>query len=304
MKKVLITGGSGTIGRAFIEKYYNVYEFYSYSRNELFQHNLKKHHPNVINIVGAVEEKSALINSFQKIKPDIVIHAAAMKHIDIAEENPIQCVNSNIIGSLNVIEASILCQIPITIAISTDKACESDNVYGMTKSLMEKCFVDVNNNTTKFSVCRFANVINSNGSVIPFWLKLKEDNMPLKLTDPKMNRLMFSQDEAAALIKKSIDICELNDGGFILSKKMKTVNMLELAQTISNSIEIINKRPGEKLDEVLISKKEINFSYLIEDDYVMLKKEKNIGTNKLLEEISSSTSEKMTNLEMKQIINL
>jgi len=225
-----------------------------------------------------------------------------MKHVNIAEENPIQCCNINILGSLNVLNASIISQIPTTIFISTDKACDPESVYGKSKSLIEDCFVGASNDITKFSACRFANVTHSNGSVLPFWLSLKEKNMPLKLTDPMMNRLMFSQDEAASLIKKSIDLCENEGGGFVLSKKMKNVNMFELAKSISDNVEITEKRVGEKLNETLINEKEIDFSYLIDDNYIMLKKTKNTGENKLNKEFSSLTADKMNSEELEKLI--
>lgn len=304
MKRVLITGGSGTIGRAFIKKYQEIFKFYNYSRNEKAQDDLKKTFPDVVNFIGSLEDSATFTNVLQKVKPDIIIHAAAMKHINIAEENPIQCCHINILGSLNVLNAAVLCQTPITIVISTDKACDPESVYGKTKSLMEDCFINANNDITKFAACRFANVTHSNGSVLPFWLSLKDKKLPLKLTDPTMNRLMFSQDEAASLIKKSIDICENDGGGFILSKKMKTVNMLELAQCISDKVEITGKRTGEKTDEMLINEKEINFSYLIDGNYIMLKKIKNDNDNKLSGPLSSLTAEKMTTEEMQKIIEI
>ena len=252
MKKILITGGSGTIGKAFIRTFPQ-YEYYSISRNEKFITDLLREHPKVKNYVGNIEDKNFLIQTFKKIKPDIVIHTAAMKHINIAEENPIQACNVNIMGSLNVITASIESNIPITIGISTDKACSSESVYGDTKSLMEKCFVNANNNKNKFAICRFANVAHSNGSVLPFWLNLSEQKIPLKLTSKDMNRLMFSQTDSSNLIYNTINKCEKDGGGFICSYKMKSVNMLELAKVISNKTEIVGLRPGEKLNETLIN---------------------------------------------------
>ena len=173
MKKIIITGGSGTIGKAFI-KNFPQYKYYNISRNENFIADLTRGYPHVENYVGNIEDKDFLIRTFKKIKPDIVIHTAAMKHINIAEENPIQACNVNVIGSLNVIHASIAANVPVTIGISTDKACSSESVYGDTKSLMEKCFMEANTKQNKFALCRFANVAHSNGSVLPFWLNLKK----------------------------------------------------------------------------------------------------------------------------------
>ena len=127
-----------------------------------------------------------------------------MKHIDLMEQNPIAGCNVNVIGSLNVISASMKYDVPITVAVSTDKACSSASVYGDTKSLMEKCFMEANTDRNRFALTRFANVAHSNGSVLPFWLNLREKGLPLKLTDPKMNRLIFTQRDAAELIMKTI----------------------------------------------------------------------------------------------------
>ena len=140
MKKIFITGGSGTIGSSFIKKYYNEYKFFSYSRNEKMQVALKRQFSEVGIILGSVEDKMSLINAIRKSNPDIIIHAAALKHVDTAEINPIQAVKSNIIGSLNVIDAAFDCNIKTTIGISTDKACSPDSNYGHTKSLMEQMF--------------------------------------------------------------------------------------------------------------------------------------------------------------------
>jgi len=298
--KVLITGATGTIGSAFI-KMYDQYEFYNISRNEKSLTELSRTHPNVISHVGNIEDRDFMIRVFKQVQPDIVIHAAAMKHINIAEENPIQACSVNVIGSLNVIAASIAADVPVTIGVSTDKACSSQSVYGDTKSLMEKCFIQANTSRNKFALCRFANVAHSNGSVLPFWLNLAKTNQPLKLTNPDMNRLIFSQQDAVSLIQKTIDTCTAKTGGFICSFKMKTVNMLELAQTISDNIEIVGNRAGEKLNEDLISESEIDYTYVY-DNMVYIYQEKNTGMNKLLEGYSSETAEKMTKAELTNLI--
>ena len=132
MKKMFITGGSGTVGASIIENYKEKYKFYSYSRNEKMQVSLKRKFPEVEIILGSVEDSLTLHSSIAKIKPDIVIHAAALKHIDSAEISPIQAVKSNIIGSLNVINSVVSESVPLTIAISTDKACCADSNYGYT----------------------------------------------------------------------------------------------------------------------------------------------------------------------------
>ena len=238
---------------------------------------------------------------FNSVKPDVVIHAAAMKHINIAEENPIQTCQSNVIGSINVINASIMNDVPITIGISTDKACSSESVYGDTKSLMEKCFMEADTDRNRFALTRFANVAHSNGSVLPFWINLFKEGKTLKLTSKKMNRLMFSKSDSAKLINRAINKCETDGGGFVCSYRMKSVNMYDLAKCISNDVEIVGLRPGEKLDEDLISEKEVPFTY-VHDDMIYIYNQENLDMNTLREGYSSSSADKMTVKEMKELI--
>ena len=302
MKKVFITGGTGTVGRAFIDKYYNEYKFYSFARNEKQQVSLKRAYPKVEIIIGGIENKPLLRNEINKSCPDIIIHAAALKHVDTAEKQPSQAVLSNIIGSYNVIESAIECGVNLTVGISTDKACSPDSIYGQTKYIMERMFMEANTHTNKFVCCRFGNVAWSNGSVIPFWLSLDQEKKPLPLTDPTMTRLMFSKDEAATLIKDTIQFSN-KEGGFICSKKMKTVQMVELAAIISDQVDIVGCRPGEKLYEDLISKKEIPFTY-VNEDYIFIKRVANPDiSGRLGEMLSSRNAEKMSEVEMIDLVN-
>jgi UDP-N-acetylglucosamine 4,6-dehydratase len=302
-KRVLITGGSGTIGRAFIRNYYNdLISFYSLSRNENSQVELSRDYPKIpFQVLGNIEDKLTVYRAFEEIKPDIVIHAAAVKHINLAEEQPIHTCNVNVIGSINVIEAAIRTDVPTVVAISTDKACSSASVYGDTKSLMERCFLEANTNRNRFSVCRFANVAHSNGSVLPFWLKMKSQGKQISLTDPKMNRLMFTQTDAARLIHRTIKYTEKNGGGFVSSYKMKCVNMLDLAKVISEDVVIVGKRPGEKTDEDLIAEHELPYTYVRGND-IHIRMEKNEGDNKLDVPYNSKSAEKMTPKEIKELV--
>ena len=298
--KILITGGSGTIGKSFIREFPE-HTYYNVSRNEKFLTDLMREHPSVTNFIGNIEDEGFLIRVFKEVKPDVVIHTAAMKHINIAEENPIQACQSNVIGSINVINASVMANVPVTIGISTDKACSSASVYGDTKSLMEKCFMEANTDKNRFALTRFANVAHSNGSVLPFWLNLVEEGKTLKLTSDKMNRLMFSKSDSAELINRAINKCETDGGGFVCSYKMKSVNMLELAKVISDDIEIVGLRPGEKLNEDLISDKEVPFTY-VHDDMIYIYTQENLDVNKLDRGYSSATAEKMTKEEMEKLL--
>ena len=297
--KVLITGGTGTVGKALIAQ--NDNEYISISRNEENIANLKRDYPNVKCYVGNIEDKSLLLRVFKEVKPDVVVHSAAMKHIDLMELNPIAGCNVNVMGSLNVVEASIINDVPITIGISTDKACLSESVYGASKYLMERVFMNTNTDENRFSLTRFANVAHSAGSVLPFWLKLKKEGSPLKLTDPNMNRLIFTKEDAASLINRTIDFTKENGGGFVKSYKMKCVNMFDLAKVISDDIEIVGKRPGEKTDEDLISEREISRTFIYGDD-IHIRTEKNKEKNKLSEPYNSASAEHMSKEEIEKLV--
>jgi len=168
--------------------------------------------------------------------------------------------------------------------------------------MMEQVFMEHHNSETKFICTRFANVANSRGSVIPFFKDLLKKNQPLKLTSADMNRLMFSSKDASTLIHDAIDYSYKIEDSFILSKKMKSVNMLKLAQTMSNNIDIVGLRPGEKLNENLISNKELPYTKLV-DDYIFLYSDKQPKENNLIESFSSLNSIFMSNEEIKILLN-
>ena len=297
--KVLITGGTGTVGKALISQ--NDNEYISISRNEENIAKLRREYPDVKCYVGNIEDEGLLLRVFKEVKPDVVVHAAAMKHIDLMETNPIAGCNVNVMGSLNVVQASIINDIPITIGVSTDKACMAESVYGASKYLMERVFMNTNTEDNRFALTRFANVAHSAGSVLPFWLKLKDDGKPLKLTDPDMNRLIFTKEDAASLINRTIDFTKENGGGFVKSYKMKCVNMLDLAKVISDDIDIVGKRPGEKTDEDLISEREIARTFVYGDD-IHIRMDENEDDNKLDRPYNSASAEKMTEEEMRELV--
>jgi len=297
--KVLITGGTGTVGQAIIKQ--NDNEYISISRNEENIAKLKREYPEVKCYVGNIEDEGLLLRVFKEVKPDVVVHAAAMKHIDLMETNPIAGCNVNVMGSLNVVQASLINDVPITIGISTDKACMAESVYGASKYLMERVFMNTNTDENRFALTRFANVAHSAGSVLPFWMKLKEEGKPLKLTDPNMNRLIFTKEDAASLINRTIDFTRENGGGFVKSYKMKCVNMLDLAKVISDDIEIVGKRPGEKTDEDLISEREIARTFVYGDD-IHIRMDENEDDNKLDRPYNSVSAEHMTEEEMEKLV--
>ena len=303
MKRLLITGGTGTVGSAFVERFQDRYTFAVVSRNEKMQYEMRQRFPSVDCYLASIEDKEAIFCAYDKFQPDVVVHAAAIKHVDVAERQPIQTTMVNVVGSLNVISASVEFNVPVTVAISTDKACEHQHVYGITKFIMEQCFLEANGDRNHFGVCRFGNVAHSNGSVIPYWLKLKKENQPIKLTSPDMNRLMFLPCDAADLVQKSVDYCSLQ-GGFILSRQMKNVNMLRLAKKISNNVEIVGTRPGEKFDEDLVSSREMPYSRVVDGDYIIINKDINKAEDTRLQNpYNTRTAVDMTDEELDRLIN-
>lgn len=302
MRKVLIIGGAGTVGIAFIKAFYHQYQFYHVSRDEKNAAQLKALFPNVQTRIGSIENYSELLQLFLSIKPDIVIHAAAQKRVDVCEKTPSSAIRTNVMGSLNVIQASLAANIPITIALSSDKACSKSSVYGCTKYLMERLFLEADNEKNRFLCCRLSNVAGSVGSVIPFWMNLIADNKPLKITDANMNRFMYSPADTAQLIQKAIALADHKNSGCVLLKKIKSLNLLALAQYLSDKIEITGKRPGETLDETLVNLDEIPFTY-VDDEYILIRKIENPTIeNRISAEINTQTADKMMVADIAKLI--
>lgn len=302
MKKVFITGASGTVGTTFIKNNYKKFKFYSYSRNEKAQVLLKRMYNEVEIILGSVEDKLTLDNYVKKINPDIIIHAAAMKHVDSAEKQPYEMVKSNIIGSKNIVDVAKENKIKLTIGISTDKACSPQNLYGYSKKIMEKMFLEANTKETRFCCTRFGNIAGSNGSVIPFWLNKKRLNEPLTVTSTKMTRLMISKDQASKIVEDCIDLVEEFTEGFILAKKMKKVAVVDIAKNISDNIIEIGIRPGEELSENLISDEELCYTNVKGDNILIFDKKNKLFKN-LSKPLNSNNAEKMSEQELIQLIN-
>lgn len=308
-RKVLITGGSGTVGMAFMKEYEHEFDFFNVSRNESYINELSQAFPNTKSYVADIRDADRMINLFLKVKPDIVIHAAALKHVNHAELNPSKTVEVNILGSLNVIKACIRAEVPVAVAISTDKACQPENIYGYSKKITEQIFLEHYNEKTKFACARFANVAASNGSVIPFWIKSASNGDTLKLTDSRMNRLMFTAQEASQLIRQTIEYADESTEGFVLSRIMKSVNMLELANIISRQFgngsqpSIVGKRPGERLNETLVSQAELGEAYLTRDGKHIALHSDSFGQGRLTQELSSLTADYMEEEEIRVLFD-
>ncbi len=270
-KTILITGGTGSLGQSFVpltlEKY-NPKKIIIFSRDEMKQWDMAKKYKDddrVRFFIGDVRDKDRLYRGLRGV--DFVVHAAATKIVPIAEYDPFECIKTNIIGAMNVIDACIDCGVEKVVALSTDKASGPSSLYGASKLVSDKVFISANSYTgghrTKFSVVRYGNVMGSRGSIIPYLLSLKERNI-FPITDKKMTRFMITLEQGVSLIWKTFEEME---GGETFVKKIPSINILDIAKAVSENakIEIIGIRPGEKLHEQMIAAEDSPFTYEYED---------------------------------------
>ena len=261
-KNILITGGTGSFGHAFcnhiIKKYKRINKIVIFSRDEFKQYQMQKLFPydNFRFYLGDVRDKTRLVRALDTI--DYVIHAAALKQVDKAEENPMETIKTNIMGAQNIIEASLDSKVSNVIALSTDKASSPINLYGATKLCSDKLFVTANNikgsKKIKFSVVRYGNVLGSRGSVLPLFMKQKEKNI-FTITDMNMTRFNISLTEGVDLVDWAM--CN-NFGGEIFVPKIPSFKVKDLIKAISpnGKIKLIGIRKGEKIHEEMISESE------------------------------------------------
>lgn len=280
-KSILITGGTGSFGKAFIslllKKYKKIKKIVIFSRDELKQYDLSKKYPLskftcMRYFIGDVRDKSRLDMALRDI--DVVVHAAALKQVDTAEYNPIETIKTNIVGSQNIVEACLDSKVKNVIALSTDKAVSPMNLYGATKLCSEKLFLAANNlrgkNKIKFSVVRYGNVMGSRGSVLPLFMKLyKEGAKILPLTHEEMTRFNISLLDATKIVDRMVSN---NVGGEIYIPKIPTFDIKDLVKAINSKLEykIIGTRIGEKLHEELINIEESKKSIEFKNNYILL----------------------------------
>ncbi|OXS77027.1 UDP-N-acetylglucosamine 4,6-dehydratase (inverting) [Lysinibacillus sp. KCTC 33748] len=272
-KTVLVTGGTGSFGRKFIRKILNlgVKKVIVFSRDELKQYEMKQEFidSRLRFFIGDVRDKDRLHRAFDGV--DIVIHAAAMKHVDACEYNPFEAVKTNINGAQNIIEAAIDCGVEKVIALSTDKACSPVNLYGATKLASDKLFVAANayvgEKKTSFSVVRYGNVVGSRGSVVPFFKKIKEKGT-LPVTDERMTRFWITLEQGVQFV---LDNLERMHGGEIFVPKIPSMRVTDLAKAIAPecNIEIVGIRPGEKLHEAMIMEDDARHTVEFDDYYII-----------------------------------
>ena len=261
-KSILITGGTGSFGKAFVqrvfEKYPDVSKVIIYSRDELKQHEMSMNYPRdkypaIRFFIGNVRDKDRLRRAMEGV--DIVVHAAALKQVPAAEYNPMECINTNIIGAENIISAAMDNDVKKIVALSTDKAAAPINLYGATKLCSDKLFVAANNfkgpRDLDFSVVRYGNVMGSRGSVIPFFLSKKGKGV-LPITHPEMTRFNITLEEGVDMVLYAIENAW---GGEIFVPKIPSYKITDVAEAIEPGckIEEIGIRPGEKLHEEMIT---------------------------------------------------
>lgn len=273
---ILITGGTGSFGSKFIEMTLNKFKpnrLVVFSRDEIKQWELKNKYSKFKNlefIIGDIRDVSSISNALSGI--DFVIHAAATKIVPTAESNPVECIKTNINGAINLINAARYNNIKKLVALSTDKACNPINLYGATKLASDKLFVASNfdniKNQTLFSVVRYGNVMESRGSIIPYFQNLSSTGI-FPITDKRMTRFIISLEDAVKLVWKTFDLML---GGEIFVKKLPSVKVTDIAKAINPKckIKIIGIRPGEKIHEEMISESDSIHTYEFDDFFKIL----------------------------------
>jgi len=273
---ILITGGTGSFGGTFVPMTlakYNPRRLVIFSRDEMKQWEMAKRFgkdERVRFFIGDVRDKDRLARALDGI--DYVVHAAATKIVPSAEYNPFECVKTNIMGAMNVIDACIDRKVPRVVALSTDKASSPINLYGASKLASDKLFVAGNSysggNKTRFAVVRYGNVMGSRGSVIPFFLSLGKQGV-LPITDERMTRFMITLEQAVDLVWRALDDMV---GGEIYVKKIPSMNITQIADAAAPGArhEIVGIRPGEKLHEQMIGIEDAPYTYNYSDYYKIL----------------------------------
>lgn len=275
-QSILVTGGTGSFGHTFVPMTlarFSPRRLIIYSRDEMKQWEMAKlygHDERVRFFIGDVRDRERLHRALDGV--DYVVHAAATKIVPTAEYNPFECVKTNVMGAMNLIDACIDKGIKRVVALSTDKASSPANLYGATKLASDKLFVAGNSyagaHNTRFAVVRYGNVMGSRGSVIPFFMSIA-DQGKLPITDARMTRFMISLEEGVGLVWKAF---EDMIGGEIYVKKTPSMKVVDIARAVASEAqhEIVGIRPGEKLHEQMISTEDAHYTYEYEDYYKIL----------------------------------
>jgi UDP-N-acetylglucosamine 4,6-dehydratase len=278
-KSILITGGTGSFGRAFIRTVLDRYDpkrLIVFSRDELKQYEMQQD-PDfgadspMRYFIGDVRDQSRLEMAMRGV--DYVIHAAALKHVPAAEYNPFECINTNVMGAENVVNAAVRVGVDKVVALSTDKASNPANLYGASKLASDKIFIAGNNisgkDGAKFSVVRYGNVIGSRGSVVPLFQRLaRQGATNIPITDDRMTRFWITLEQGVDFVLRSLDRTQ---GGEIFVPKIPSMKIVDLAKTIvpGAAIEIVGIRPGEKLHEVMVTEDDARSTLEFDDCYLI-----------------------------------
>lgn len=271
---IVLTGGTGSFGKKFVEimlKEFKPKVIRIFSRDELKQYEMQKKydHPSLRYFIGDVRDKDRVSRAMDGAT--ILVHSAALKHVPVCEYNPFEAIRTNIIGAENLVNAAIEHGVKHTVALSTDKAVNPTNLYGATKLCMERLFVAANSysgsHDVRFSCVRYGNVVGSRGSVIPFFLKLRETGK-LTITDSRMTRFWITLEQGVRLV---IEALENMHGGEIFVPKIPSMKVVDLARIIGPDckLEEIGIRPGEKLHEVLLTEDESRHAVEYNDKYIV-----------------------------------
>ena len=275
-KSILITGGTGSFGKAFIEHALanlDPRRIVIFSRDELKQYEARQRFnddPRLRWFIGDIRDQHRLIRAMHNV--DYVVHAAALKQVDTAEYNPFEYVQTNIIGTQNVIEAAIDSGVKKVIALSTDKASSPINLYGATKLAADKLCQSANHYAagyeTRFSVVRYGNVMGSRGSVVPFWKKLADEGTQIPITDSRMTRFWITLPQAVKFVVESFDLMH---GGEVFVPRIPSMRILDLAEAVAPGVKTyeIGIRPGEKLHEEMIAADDSRRTISLSDRYVI-----------------------------------
>jgi UDP-N-acetylglucosamine 4,6-dehydratase len=274
-KTILVTGGTGSFGRKFVDTVLTRHDpkrVIVFSRDELKQHEmqLQFRDPRLRFFIGDVRDKERLVRAFQA-NVDIVVHAAALKQVPACEYNPFEAIKTNVLGAQNIIDAAIDVGVPRVLALSTDKAVNPVNLYGATKLSAEKLFVQGNayagGKDIRFANVRYGNVVGSRGSVVPIFLEQKKTGR-LTLTDERMTRFWLTLQQGVDFVLRGIEVMH---GGEIFVPRIPSMSITDLARTIAPNAELVYTgiRPGEKLHEMMLSADEARHSVRLDDMYVV-----------------------------------